>query len=216
MIDVYLQQVSDCCSCFECGDEEQKRNAVLTALETWGDSTCGNWIDDHLLKLRIPLSKECGGCCPRTYIVNLTETWVQPETIKVKLRMWTGIKQETKELEFTYDDFTHDLLIDLTKQIDCCNNCSKYELLLEYVVGTDEIPPGLCKWFCSIAKVYMQLNDVECASCGSQDDVAIVEVDGTKDLSATYKRIAISYFSKVIEKYSLCELKSIKDWTVVK
>lgn len=216
MIDVYLQQVSDCCSCFECGDVEQKENAVLTALETWGDLTCGNWIDNHLLKLRIPLSKECGNCCPRVYIVNLPEEWVQEETIKVKLRMWTGIEQETKDLKSTYDDFTHDLLIDLSGQTDCCNQCTKYELLLEYEVGTDEIPPELCKWFCSVAKVYLLLDETECDSCGSLDDVAIVETDGTKDLSATFKKMAVDYFSKVIEKYSLCELKSIKDWTVVR
>ena len=61
----------------------------------------------------------------------------------------------------------------------------------------------------------MELESVECNSCGSADNVTIVEVDGTKDLSATYKYMAMKYFQGIIDEYSLCLLKSLKDWTVV-
>ncbi|AXH73415.1 MAG: hypothetical protein [Caudoviricetes sp.] len=216
MIDVYLQQVEECCPCFECANDELKKSALITALETWGDLTCGNWIDSHSIKMRIPLYKECGSCCPRIYIVNLIEEWVKEESINAFVRVWNGLKQEKKKVNFVYDDLTHDLMVDLTNVIDCCNNCDRYELIIEYDVGTDEIPIELCKWFCSVAKVYLQLNDVECAQCGSQDDIAIIANDDEKDLSATFKKMAVDYFKLEIQKYSLCEYKAIKDWTVVR
>lgn len=215
MIDLYVQQVKECCKCFECADDEQWQQAIITALHTWGVLTCGNWIDEHDISMRVPLSKECGGCCPNIFRVNLPETWVQSETIKVKVRAWVGLETKEIDVDFVFDEYTHDLMIDLSNAIDCCNRCAVYDLIIDYKVGTDIIPPELCRWFCSIAKVYMELEAVDCASCGSADSVAIVEVDGTRDLSATIKALAIKYFEAVIEEHSLCFLKSLKDWTVV-
>ncbi|MGX2947200.1 hypothetical protein [Enterococcus alishanensis] len=217
MLDLYLQQVNDCCSCFECIEEEEKKSAILTALETWGTLTCGNWINEHQLSIRVPLHKKCGGCCPEVYSINLIEEWVQVDTIKVTLRTWEGIKVDKTNLNFYFDEHTHELLIDLTDMLDCCNRCTKYDLIIDYTVGTDEIPPELCEWFCAIARVYITLKDINCASCGSQstDDIAYVEVDGN-DLGAVFKRMAVKYFELVINKYSLCEYRALCDWTVVR
>lgn len=214
-IEYYVQQVRECCTCFECASADQWGSAVATALESWGNLTCGNWIDEHEIKVRIPLSKECGNCCPNIYTINLPEYWIQVDSITVEIREFFGLEMETKELKTLYDDATHDLLVDLSDEIDCCNCCTKYDLLVSYTVGTSVIPLELCKWFCSITQVYLKLSEVECASCGDLDNVTIVEVDGMKDLSASIKRMAVDYFSKVVEKYLLCELKLIKDWTVV-
>lgn len=214
-MDLYVQQVKECCKCFECADDEQWEEAVLTALHDWGTLTCGNWIDEHDINLRVPISEECGGCCPNILRVNLPETWVQQETIKVKVRAWLGLETQEITVDFVFDEYTHDLMIDLSNAIDCCNRCKTYDVIIDYTVGTDTIPKDLCRWFCSIAKVYMQLEEVECAQCGAADSVAIVETDGTKDLSATIKYLAIKYFQNVIDEYSLCLLKSLKDWTVI-
>lgn len=215
MIDLYVQQVKECCKCFECASDEQWEQAVITALQDWGDLTCGNWIDEHVINLRVPVSAQCGGCCPNILRVNLPENWIQPDTIIVKVRAWLGLETQEISVDFVFDEYSHDLMIDLSNAIDCCNRCKKYDVIIDYTVGTDEIPTGLCRWFCAIAKVYMELEAVECASCGSADSIAIVEVDGTKDLSATIKELAIRYFEGIIEEYSLCLLKSLKDWTVV-
>lgn len=214
-IDVYVQQVKECCHCFECAEDEQWEQAVITALQDWGNLTCGNWIDDHDINLRVPLSEECGGCCPNILKVNLPETWVQEDTIKVKVRAWLGLELKEIEVDYVFDEYTHDLMIDLTNAIDCCKRCIKYDVIIDYTVGTDTIPAELCRWFCAIAKVYMELEEVDCKACGSADNVTIVEVDGTKDLSATIKNLAMKYFQGVIDSYSLCLLKSLKDWTVV-
>lgn len=215
MIDLYVQQVRECCKCFECAKDHQWEEAVITALQDWGDLTCGNWIDDHDIQLRVPLSAQCGGCCPNILRVNLPEAFVQPNTIKVKVRAWLGLETEEITVDYVFDEYTHDLMIDLSNAIDCCNQCKVYDVIIDYTVGTDTIPPELCRWFCAIAKVYMELEQVECASCGSADSIAIVEVDGTKDLSATVKELAMRYFQGVIDEYSLCLLKSLKDWTVI-
>lgn len=215
MLDLYVQQVRECCKCFECATEDQWENAVITALQDWGDLTCGNWIDDHDIKLSVPLSACCGGCCPNIYRVNLPETWVQEDTIKVKVRAWLGLELKEIDVDFVFDEYTHDLMIDLTNAIDCCNKCLKYDLTIDYTVGTEIIPESLCRWFCAIAKVYMELESVECSTCGEMDNVAIVEVDGTVDLSASIKQMAVKYFQAVIDEYSLCFLKSLDDWTVV-
>lgn len=215
MIDLYVQQVKECCKCFECASDEQWEQAVITALQDWGDLTCGNWIDEHDINLRVPVSAQCGGCCPNILRVNLPENWIQPDTITVKVRAWLGLETQEISVDFVFDEYSHDLMIDFSNAIDCCNGCKKYDVIIDYTVGTDEIPTGLCRWFCAIAKVYMELEAVECASCGSADSIAIVEVDGTKDLSATIKELAIRYFEGIIEEYSLCLLKSLKDWTVV-
>lgn len=214
MIEFYVQQVKDCCKCFECADDLQWEGAVITALENWGNLTCGNWIDEHEIKLTVPLSKICT-CCPNIFKVNLPEEWIQPDTIKVSVRAWVGLDVQEIDVKFVFDDYSHDLRVDLSEAIDCCSCCTTYELIIDYTVGTDTIPAELCRWFCAIAKVYMELEAVECASCGSLDSVAIVEVDGTRDLSATIKTLAMTYFNGVISKYSLCFLKSLTDWTVV-
>lgn len=215
MIDLYVQQIKECCKCFECASDDQWEQAVITALQDWGDLTCGNWIDEHDINLRVPVSAQCGGCCPNILRVNLPENWIQPDTITVKVRAWLGLETQEISVNFVFDEYSHDLMIDLSNAIDCCNRCKKYDVIIDYTVGTDEIPTGLCRWFCAIAKVYMELEAVECASCGSADSIAIVEVDGTKDLSATIKELAIRYFEGIIEEYSLWLLKSLKDWTVV-
>lgn len=215
MIDHYVQQVRDCCKCFECASEEQWEESVRIALQDWGDLTCGNWIDNHDINLRVPLSAKCERCCPNTVKVNLPENWVQEDTIEVKVRAWFGIETKEYSVEWGFDEYSHDLMIDLTGVIDCCQFCMKYDLIIDYTVGTDDIPENLCRWFCAIAKVYMQLEEADCAACGSADSVAIVETDGTKDLSATIKYLAIKYFQNVIDEYSLCLLKSLEDWTVV-
>lgn len=215
MIELYVQQVRDCCRCFECADESQWEEAVRTALENWGNLTCGNWIDEHEIKLTVPLSKICS-CCPNIFRVNLPEEWIQTETIETKVRAWVGLDLREIEVNFVFDEYSHDLMVDLSEAIDCCSSrCEKYDLVIDYKVGTDIIPEELCRWFCAIAKVYMELEEVECASCGSLDNVAIVEVDGTRDLSATIKTLAMTYFNGVISKHSLCLLKSLTDWTVV-
>lgn len=214
-IDLYVQQVQECCTCFECATDDQWGKAVISALQNWGNLTCGNWIDDHHISLRVPLSKRCGGCCPKIVKVNLPENWVKQETIMVKVRAWFGLETQEIEVDYVFDEYTHDLMIDITNAIDCCNRCKIYDLIIEYDVGTDVIPPEFCRWFCAIAKVYMELEDIGCTSCGSADSVAIVEVEGTKDLSATIKYMAIKYFQNIIDEYSLCLLKSLKDWTVV-
>ncbi|MBO0459546.1 hypothetical protein JZO77_22675 [Enterococcus hulanensis] len=214
-LDFYVQQVKECCRCFECASDDQWEQAVITALQDWGNLTCGNWIDDHEINLRVPLSPQCGGCCPNIIRVNLPENWIQTETITVKIRAWLGLETQEIEVDYVFDDYTHDLMIDLTNAMDCCNRCKTYDVIIDYTVGTDVIPPELCRWFCAIAKVYMELEAIECKSCGSADSVAIVEVEGTKDLSATIKYLAIKYFQSVIDEYSLCLLKSLKDWTVV-
>lgn len=214
-LDFYVQQVKECCKCFECASDDQWEQAVITALQDWGNLTCGNWIDEHEINLRVPLSAQCGDCCPNVIRVNLPENWIQTETITVKVRSWLGLETQEIEVEYVFDDYTHDLMIDLTNALDCCNRCKTYDVIIDYTVGTDVIPPELCRWFCAIAKVYMELEAIECKSCGSADSVAIVEVEGTKDLSATIKYLAIKYFQSVIDEYSLCLLKSLKDWTVV-
>ncbi|MGM0341676.1 hypothetical protein [Enterococcus sp. AZ007] len=214
-LDFYVQQVRECCQCFECASDEQWEQAIITALQNWGDLTCGNWIDDHHIDLRVPLSKRCEGCCPKIVKVNLPETWIKTDTIKVKVRAWFGLETQELEVDYVFDEYTHDLMIDITNAIDCCNRCKVYDLIIDYDVGTDEIPPEFCRWFCSIAKVYMQLEAIECTSCGAVDSIAIVEVEGTKDLSATFKYMAMKYFQRLIDEYSLCLLKSLKDWTVV-
>ncbi|MDT2491651.1 hypothetical protein [Enterococcus avium] len=214
-LDFYVQQVKECCRCFECASDDQWEQAVITALQDWGNLTCGNWIDDHEINLRVPLSAQCGGCCPNVIRVNLPENWIQTETITVKVRSWLGLETQEIEVDYVFDDYTHDLMIDLTNALDCCNRCKTYDVIIDYTVGTDVIPPELCRWFCAIAKVYMELEAIECKSCGSADSVAIVEVEGTKDLSATIKYLAIKYFQSVIDEYSLCLLKSLKDWTVI-
>lgn len=215
MIDHYVQQVRDCCKCFECASDEQWEESVRIALQDWGDLTCGNWIDNHDINLRVPLSVQCEGCCPNIVKVDLPENWVQEDTIKVKVRAWFGLETKEYSVEWVFDEYTHDLMVDLTGVIDCCRSCLKYDLIIDYTVGTDTIPENLCRWFCAIAKVYMQLEESDCAACGSADSVAIVETDGTKDLSATIKYLAIKYFQGVIDEYSLCLLKSLEDWTVV-
>lgn len=214
-MDFYVQQVKDCCRCFECASDDQWEQAIITALQNWGDLTCGNWIDEHHISLKVPLSAKCGGCCPKIVKVNLPENWVKEETIKVKVRAWFGLETQEIEVAYVFDEYSHDLMIDITNAIDCCNRCKVYDLIIDYDVGTDEIPPELCRWFCTTAKVYMEIESVECDSCGSADNVTIVEVDGMKDLSATYKYMAMKYFQGVIDEYSLCLLKSLKDWTVV-
>ena len=215
MIEFYVQQIKECCQCFECADDAQWEQATITALNNWGNLTCGNWIDEHEIKLTVPLSKCCDGCCPKIFRVNLPETWIQPDTIKGIVRAWLGLELREIDVNFFFDDYSHDLMIDLTNAIDCCNCCEKYDLIIDYTVGTDTIPEELCRWFCAMIQVYMKLEEVECASCGAMDTVAIVEVEGTKDLSATIKYMAIKYFSLVVDQYSLCLLKSLKDWTVV-
>jgi len=214
MYELYLQDIEDCCQCFNCVDEKAKEYALITALETWGNLTCGNWIDLHAIQLHIALKKQCGNCCPLIYEVNLIEEWVRAETIEVNLLIWNGLKKTTKKLDYYYDEYSHDLKVDLSNMIDCCNCCDSYELLIDYEVGTDNIPAEFCQWFCSMMKVFIQVNEVECAECGSQDDIAIIEVDGAKDLASTFKMMAMQYFDLLISKYSLCEYKSIKDWTV--
>nr|DAV18283.1 MAG TPA: hypothetical protein [Caudoviricetes sp.] len=214
-LELYVQQVKECCKCFDCATDDQWEQAIITALQNWGDLTCGNWIDEHDINLRVPLSLCCGGCCPKIFRVNLPEHWVQEDTIKVKVRSWFGLELQEIDVDFVFDKYSHDLMIDLTNAIDCCNRCKTYDLIIDYTVGTDVIPPELCRWFCTITKVYMELEAIECTSCGSAENVTIVEVDGTKDLSATYKYLAMKYFNNVIDEYSLCLLKSLKDWTVV-
>ena len=214
-LDFYVQQVKECCKCFECASDDQWEQAVITALQNWGNLTCGNWIDEHDINLRVPLSVQCGGCCPNIIQVNLPENWIQTEMITVKVRAWLGLETQEIEVDYVFDDYTHDLMIDLNNAIDCCNQCKTYDVIIDYTVGTDVIPPELCRWFCTMAKVYMELESVECNSCGSADNVTIVEFDGTKDLSATYKYMAMKYFQGIIDEYSLCLLKSLKDWTVV-
>lgn len=209
----YVQQVKECCRCFECASDEQWEQAIISALETWGNLTCGNWLDDHSLCRTIPLSKECEGCCPKIYTTNLPETWIKEDSINVVLRAWHGLDVEEIQVKSLYDPCTHDLMIDLTNVMNCCDNCVKYDLYIDYEVGTDELPAEFCRWFCAIAKVYMQSEEIECASCGDMDSVAIVEVDGTKDLSATYKLLAMKYFDLLISRYSLCILKSLHDYS---
>ncbi|OFI46751.1 hypothetical protein BG262_02840 [Floricoccus penangensis] len=214
-IDSFVQQVRECCRCFECASDEQWRQAIISALQNWGDLTCGNWIDNHDINLQIELSKQCGGCCPNIFRVNLPEEFVQVDTIRVKVRAWEGIKVREIDVESIYDEYTHTLSIDLTNAMNCCNCCETYDLIVDYTVGTDEIPPELCRWFCAIAKLYMELEEVECASCGSMESLKIIEVDGMKDLSASIKYMAMKYFQGVIDEYSLCFLKGYKDWSVV-
>lgn len=215
--ETYLQQINECCSCFECIEDDEKERAILTAFETWGNLTCGNWIDDHQLSVVFPIGKECGNCCPNVYTVNLIEEWVQFESIVVTLRTWNGIEVTKTPLKFNYDEVTHDLLIDLSSMVNCCNNCTKYDVVVDYIVGTDDIPPELCEWFCMIAKVYITLHSISCASCGQMDseDIAYVEVD-ENDLGSIFKNMAVKYFELVINKYSLCDYRALSDWTVVR
>lgn len=212
----YVKQVRDCCNCFECASDEEWENAVNVALTNWGFLTCGNWLDQHDQTLHIPLSKECGGCCPNVYTVYLPEEWVHPDTVHAYVRAWEGINPTIIEVPATYEPDTHDLFVDLTDAINCCNRCVRYELVVEYEVGLDEIPEEFCPWFCAVAKVYMQLNKTECASCGDLESVAIVEVDGTKDLSATIKSLAINYFQGLINYYSLCDYYNMSYGSVVR
>jgi len=215
MIDLYVQQVKKCCNCFECASDEQWKYAVTTALVEWGAVTCGNWIDNHDITLKVPVSKKCGECCPNILRVNLPEEWVQEDTIKVTVRAWLGLELTEIEVNHVFDDVTHDLMIDMSNAIDCCNRCLKYDVVIEYTVGTDTIPADLCRWFCAIAKVYMELEEIGCTQCGSEDDISIIEVDGATDLSASIKYLAVKYFENMVAQHSLCLLKSLKDWTVV-
>lgn len=211
-IDFYIQQVRDCCSCFECASEEQWEGAVITALENWGTLTCGNWINEHKIDLRIPFKKRCGGCCPRIVKINLPETFIQPETIEVKIIRWVGLETAEIVVDSIFDSMTHNLRIDVSDIQDCCDCCTEYEIIVSYIVGTDEIPPELCRWFCAIAKVYMQIEQVACTTCSQLEELEDISLGGVFE---TIELLAVKYFDDVIERYSLCMLKSLQDWSVV-
>lgn len=210
----FTEQIRQCCKCFECATDEEWDGAILTAFELWGELTCGNWLDDHAISRRVPLSKECGGCCPRVYETTLPETWIKEDRIKVMVRAWHGIEVEEIAVKSIYDPRDHVLRIDLTDAMDCCDNCVEYDLVIDYEVGTDELPAEFCRWFCTMAKVYMQVEEVQCTQCNDTSDIAIIESDDAVDLSSIYKRMAMQYFKTLVARYSLCYLKSLVDYSV--
>jgi len=216
LLEYYVQQIKDYCHlCQDCMKEEQWERAVRAALENFGELTCGNWLDEHVISKAMKYTPECCSCCPLISKINLPEEWVQPDTIETTIRVWRGLEVEEYPASSVFDLLTHDLRIDISEVSDCCDNCKEWELVVKYTVGTDEIPEDLLPWFCAIAKVHMNLEEIECANCGSEDDIAIDEVDDVENLSAIIKRTAMKYYQGIIDKYSSCLLKQVFDGSVV-
>lgn len=227
-----IEQLKDKCDCLKKTDisaykfEQNVKQLIhlISILTCWKRGAKENYCETFLLSERKEVFnfkkvQSCGCCDSNLATLALYYDLVQPKSIKVSLRVRSGIKFSEVNIDsndISFDDIENVLYIDLSNYKDVTSNCNcdvLQKIIVTYDAGFEEIPDCLIPVFCDYLSYVIDMNRCECGCDSCDDDKGdvnlddIVNMDSNAEQLNTYVTVRnhiISAYAKQLAMMSLC------------